>query len=178
MTSVDVPVPRRATVGDRVAWTVDDVFERTGGAVLAYLRAAGAGDSEDVLGEVFLRVARSVGRFDGDDGDVRRWVFTIARHCLMDEHRRATRQRRLLGRTPAPPVVPAPADPFDPELSAALDRLTEDQREVVTLRFVADLSLEEVARITRRPVGAVKSLQHRALRALAAALSRAGSGDD
>ena len=52
-----------------------------------------------------------------------------------------------------------------------MTQLTPDQREVVTLRFVADLAIEEVARITGRPVGAVKSLQHRALRALASAMS-------
>ncbi len=49
--------------------------------------------------------------------------------------------------------------------------LTPDQREVVTLRFVADLAIEEVARITGRPIGAVKALQHRALRALASTLT-------
>ena len=51
--------------------------------------------------------------------------------------------------------------------------LTPDQREVVVLRFVADLSLETVAAMTNRAEGAVKSLQHRALRNLAASLARA-----
>ena len=65
-------------------------------------------------------------------------------------------------------------------LHGALMLLTPDQREVVTLRFVADLAIEEVARITGRPIGAVKALQHRALRALAATLTTSGtrSGDD
>lgn len=39
-----------------------------------------------VLGEVFLRVARGLGRFRGSEADLRRWVFTIAHNCLMDEH--------------------------------------------------------------------------------------------
>jgi len=59
-----------------------------------------------------------------------------------------------------------PPEPFDPELVAALLALTPDQREVVTLRFVADLSLEDVAAMTGRSVGATKALQHRALAAL------------
>jgi RNA polymerase sigma-70 factor (ECF subfamily) len=71
------------------------------------------------------------------------------------------------------PTTPAPNEPFDAALHDALLQLTPDQREVVTLRFVADLAIEEVARITRRPTGAVKSLQHRALRVLAAALTTA-----
>jgi RNA polymerase sigma-70 factor, ECF subfamily len=147
------------------------VFASLGSAVHGYLRAAGADDCEDVLSEVFLRVARGVGRFRGGDDDLRRWVFTIAHNCLMDEHRRHRRQRLFVRRlATVEPTVPAPNEPFDPVLHDALLQLTPDQREVVTLRFVADLSIEEVARITERPVGAVKSLQHRALRALASAL--------
>jgi DNA-directed RNA polymerase specialized sigma24 family protein len=69
------------------------------------------------------------------------------------------------------PMAPAPNEPLDPTLHDALLQLTPDQREIVTLRFVADLSIEEVARITGRPTGAVKSLQHRALRVLASALT-------
>lgn len=147
------------------------MFASLGSAVHGYLRAAGADDCEDVLSEVFLRVARGVGRFRGGDDDLRRWVFTIAHNCLMDEHRRRRRQHLFVRRlATVEPTVPAPNEPFDPVLHDALLQLTPDQREVVTLRFVADLAIEEVARITGRPIGAVKSLQHRALRALASAL--------
>ncbi|HVM02425.1 MAG TPA: sigma-70 family RNA polymerase sigma factor, partial [Acidimicrobiales bacterium] len=58
------------------------------------------------------------------------------------------------------------------DLVEALSRLTADQREVVVLRFVADLPLADVARITGRRTGAVKALQHRALEALSALLDR------
>jgi RNA polymerase sigma-70 factor (ECF subfamily) len=151
---------------------VDDVFATLGAAVHGYLRAAGAAESEDVLSEVFVRVARGLGRFRGSDHDLRRWVFTIAHNCLIDEHRRRSRHRLFMRTLPtAEPTAPGPDEPFDPTLHAALLRLTPDQREVVTLRFVADLPIEEVARITGRPVSAVKSLQHRALRALSSALT-------
>lgn len=63
---------------------------------------------------------------------------------------------------PNQPAVPA-AEPLDPVLVGALLQLSEDQREVVALRFVADLPLEDVARMTRRSVGDTKALQHRAL---------------
>ena len=63
------------------------------------------------------------------------------------------------------------AEPLDPELLDALAQLTPDQREVLALRFVADLSLEDVARLTKRSVGATKALQHRALENLRAAVS-------
>jgi len=62
--------------------------------------------------------------------------------------------------------------PSDPVLRAALLALTVEQREVVGLRFVADLSLEDVAAVTGRTVGAVKSLQGRALENLRKAVSQ------
>jgi RNA polymerase sigma-70 factor, ECF subfamily len=131
-----------------------------------------------VLGEVFVHVVRDIGRFRGDDAALRRWVFSITHNRVMDSHRRFRRR--------PPPIlqpvlengeVPPPREPFDPELVAALAALSLDQREVIVLRFVADLSLEGVARITGRTVGAVKALQHRALDCLGRALSTAETAD-
>jgi RNA polymerase sigma-70 factor (ECF subfamily) len=123
-------------------------------------------------------VARSLPRFRGDDDHLRAWVFTIARNRVVDGHRRRS-TRPLLVDAPVPErAAPAPVDPLDPELLAALARLTPDQREVVTLRFVADLSLEEVASITGRTEGAVKSMQHRALEQLARILDAHVNAED
>ncbi len=152
---------------------IEAVFRRYAPAVHNYLRAAGAADSEDLLSDVFVDVMHGLERFQGDEDALRRWVFTIAHHRLVDEHRRRARRRQLLGRQTQLRVAP-PDEPFDPALVSALDTLTPEQREVVVLRFVADLSLETVAAMTNRPEGAVKSLQHRALRNLAAVLAGAG----
>jgi DNA-directed RNA polymerase specialized sigma24 family protein len=74
--------------------------------------------------------------------------------------------------TPVPDrAAPTAPDSFDPELVRALDRLTADQREVVALRFVADLSIDTVAALTDRTPNAVKALQHRALETLARELN-------
>jgi RNA polymerase sigma-70 factor (ECF subfamily) len=136
-------------------------------AVLGYLRGQGVPDPEDVLSEVFLQVARSLPRFRGADDEVRPWVFTIARNRAIDDRRRRGRRpsvpRAVLPERSARPA----AEPIDPALVAALGRLTPEQREVVVLRFVADLPLEEVASITHRTAGAVKAMQHRALAQLA-----------
>lgn len=148
-----------------------DAYLRYAPAVLGYLRGQGVPDAEDVLSEVFLQVARSLPRFRGSDDEVRPWVFTIARHRAIDDHRR--RRRRPAPTDAAVPDVadqPAPEAP-DPALLRALGRLTPDQREVITLRFVADLSLDDVAAITGRSAGAVKSMQHRALEQLARILA-------
>jgi RNA polymerase sigma-70 factor (ECF subfamily) len=140
-------------------------------AVLVYLRAQGVPEPEDVLGEVFLQVARDVHRVRGDETDVRRWVFTVARHRVIDDARRRRRRPVTTG-GPVPDVAAEPdGDPLDPVLVEALARLTPEQREVLVLRFVADLSLETVARITRRRVTAVKALQHRGLAQLSVAVS-------
>jgi RNA polymerase sigma factor (sigma-70 family) len=144
----------------------EDLYRELAPAVLGYLRAAGAPEPEDVLGEVFLQVARDLPGFRGESDGLRRWVFSIAHNRLID----AARYRR---RRPVQPVAvvpeitaPEPAEPFDPALVDALAVLTRDQRNVVMLRFVADLSIMDTARILHRPPGVVKSLQHRGLRRL------------
>ena len=131
-------------------------------AVLAYLRGQAAEDPEDLLGEVFLQVARDLRRFQGDETDLRRWVFSIARNRVIDAGRRRRRRPRALG---PPPERPAPDQPppIEPALLAALAELTDEQREVVVLRFIADLPSEEVAVIVDRPLTAVKALQRRAI---------------
>ena len=147
-----------------------DAYRALAPAVLGYLRAQRAPEPEDVLGEVFLQVARDIHRFKGGDAELRRWVFAIAHNRLLDLRRRQGRRPEVV--TPEVPeqAVTADADALDPELVEALGRLTPEQREVIVLRFVADLPLEDVAKITGRKVGAVKAMQHRALDQIAAHL--------
>ena len=109
--------------------------------MVGYLRARGVPDPEDVAGEVFLQVARDLRRFREaqDEIAVRRWVFTIARNRAIDAARRARRRPRSSDAgVPDQPAMP-PAEPLDPMLVAALLQLTVEQREVIALRFVADL---------------------------------------
>jgi len=154
--------------GQRDAGTV---YRQLAPAVLGYLRGQGVPDPEDLLGETFLQVARDIHRVKGDALDVRRWVFRVARNRVIDDARRRDRRPARSGETAAEQAGADVAPPFDRDLLAALDALTPDQREVVVLRFVADLSLDAVADLTGRPVGAVKSLQHRGLAHLAQAVS-------
>jgi RNA polymerase sigma-70 factor (ECF subfamily) len=155
-----------------------DVYQRLAPAVLGYLRAQGAAEPEDLLGEIFLQVVRDVPRFRGDDAALRRWVFTIAHHRIVDARRRAGRRPAVDGGAVPDVVAPSPPDPFDPELARALGQLTTDQREVVALRFVADLPIDTVAALTGRTATAVKALQHRALAALACCLNGRQGGWD
>ena len=153
--------------------TPEEIYVALGPRVLGYLRAHGVPDPDDVAGEVFLQVARDLRKLrDAEDViALRRWVFTIARNRATDAARRARRRPRASGaEVPDQPAAP-PAEPLDPQLVGALQQLTADQREVVALRFIADLPIEEVARMTRRSVGATKALQHRALENLRRSVS-------
>jgi len=169
-----VPCPVAVpTAGDPAAFEPDaeTAYRELAPAVLGYLRARRAPDPEDLLGEVFLQVSRDLDRFAGDAADLRRWVFTIAHHRMTDAYRRRARRPRIVDRRLPATEAPPAADPVDPALVSALHALGPDQREVVTLRFVADLSLDDVAAITGRTPNAVKAMQHRALGNLRRALA-------
>lgn len=136
-------------------------------AVLGYFRSHRMRDPENLTGDVFVAVTEKLAGFRGNDDALRRWVFTIAHHRRVDEIRRLQRRQEVLADAPSAPPT-HDAAPFDPDLLAALGRLTPEQREVVVLRYVADLPIRAVAGITSRRAGAVKMLQARALDALAA----------
>ena len=148
--------------------SVEVIYDSMAPPVLGYFRSHRMADPEGLTGDVFVAVTQRLPAFEGDDAALRRWVFTIAHHRRVDEIRRASRA------APAgPPTREAlePVDPFDPDLVAALASLTDDQRQVVVLRHVADLSVEDVAAITDRSPGSVKMLSARGLEALAARLA-------
>jgi RNA polymerase sigma-70 factor (ECF subfamily) len=149
------------------ARSVEAVYDALAPAVLGYFRSHRVADPEALTGDVFVAVTQRLADFEGDEAALRRWVFTIAHHRRVDEVRRAARLH-----APGLPGSEAveDADPFDPALAAALAALTDDQRQVVVLRHVADLSVEDVAHITGRSAGSVKMLSARGLDALAARL--------
>lgn len=141
-----------------------------------YFRGRGVADADDLTGDVFVRVAQGIGGFRGDGASLRRWVFTIAHHRYVDELRSAHRQRsRSTGEVPEIEAMPAPSGSLDADLLAAMEQLTDEQREVLVLRFVADLPIRDVGRVLGKRAGAVKMLQQRGLERLAAALD-SGSG--
>ena len=150
-----------------------DVYRELAPAVHGYLRAQRVPEPDDVLGEVFLQVARDLGRFEGDDDALRKWVFTIAHHRMVDAFRRQSRRPVIVDHELPELASDGLEDGglLDDDLIAALDSLTPDQREVIVLRFVADLPIESVATLTKRTEGAVKAMQHRALEQLSRRLT-------
>lgn len=160
----------RARAGSPEAFAA--LYERLAGQVAGYLRSRGVPDVEDATSEVFLAVFTGLERFEGDGDRFRAWVFTIAHRRSVDRWRRAGRSPALepLDEAP-PPLVPSAEEGAlvalgDDRVRELLGLLSPDQRDVLLLRVVADLSLEQVAAVLGKREGAVKALQHRALERL------------
>ena len=169
----------RARDGDEDAWA--EIFAELAPVVLGYLRANGAPEPEDILSEAFLQVARDIGGFEGDQESFRAWVFTILHHRLIDARRHSA--RRPVDLTPEPPEPRARvADAAEEALARiGLERvqevlagLSDEQREVLLLRVIGDLSIENVARAMGKRPGAVKALQRRGLAAIKRELTQKG----
>jgi RNA polymerase sigma-70 factor (ECF subfamily) len=137
--------------------------------VTAFLRVNAGGDCDDLVNEVFLRVFRGLHQFSGDERGFRAWVFTIAHNVLRDMGRRRRREPDLLDLRDIDDCVGGDSEDDamtslgSQSVDRVLQRLTSEQREVLVLRFVIDLSLYETALAIGRPVSAVKAMQRRAL---------------
>ena len=123
---------------------------------------------------------RGLSDFEGSEQQFRSWVFTIAHRRLQDERRRVARRPHLAAMTGD---VVVPGGDVEQEALELLghdwvmrvsEQLSADQRTVLLLRTVADLTAEEVAKITGKTVGAVRALQRRALEAIRKKLAREG----
>lgn len=126
--------------------------------------------------ETFVAAVGSIrGLRDSREPVVRAWILHICRHKVVDHLRGKYRRDRPVEL--GSPAVSDPAEIVETRLLAevvrdAMTELTEDQRDILVRRFVLDQSLEDVATGTGRSVGAVKSLQHRAVAALGRVLAR------
>jgi RNA polymerase sigma factor (sigma-70 family) len=167
---------KAAQAGQDEAWAA--IYHDLAPAVLGYLLAQGAAEPEDLLGEVFLQMVRDVGSFTGGGAQFRAWAFAIAHHRLADD-------RRYRGRRPAEPASPealaqSPTQYENPEgpgvvdrrIRDALRRLSQEQRSVILLRVLGDLTVSEVARLLGKTPGAVKAAQRRALESLRRQLTK------
>lgn len=166
----------RAIAGDRASW--DGLFDRFYPAVYRYAMAR-LGDpsaAEEAAQDVFVAAVGSLRTLrERRAPAVEAWFFRIARFTVADHIRRAMRHRRDLRAALDEPLDPGVlvADRLAAyQIREALAELTDDQRDVIVRRFVLDQPLDEVARVMGRRVGAIKSLQHRALAQLAKRLGR------
>jgi RNA polymerase sigma-70 factor (ECF subfamily) len=162
---------RRAATGDEAAWSA--FFNQYAPALLGFLRGAGAPEPDDQLSEVFLQVARDIHTFTGDETNFRGWIFTIARNRMLDALRSQNRR----------PVTPVDWQTYtashehadkhaaaqNDEIDAAFDtyRLLEDleplERDIIVLRYIADLDTKTVGLIVGKRANTVAVTARRAL---------------
>ena len=143
--------------------------------LLRYFLVAAPAAAEDLASETWLGVVRGIDRFQGNEPAFRAWVFTIARHEVLDWRRRAARRPTQAVAAHTLAERAAPDDPaadavegFSTRAALAMvATLPADQAEAVVLRVVAGLGVDRVAAIMGKRPGTVRVLTHRGLRRLA-----------
>lgn len=176
---LDDAVVQRAREGDHQAF--GQLWTALAPAVRAFVWSRGAREPDDVTSEVFLSFLQSLARVSGGLDEARALLFTIAHRRVADEYRARSR-RPVAGRweveddtrvTPSAEHAALTAIAGEAAL-AALEVLTTEQREVLTLRIYGDLSLDQVAAVTGKRTSAVKALQHRGVETLRRRASELG----
>jgi RNA polymerase sigma factor (sigma-70 family) len=149
------------------------IYETLAPRVSGYLRSHGSSDPEGLTQDVFLTLFHRMPGITGGAAGLRTFTFSLAHARVVDELRARTRQpvtvpylpetdQRVADSAETVAVRTLGAE----HVLALVERLNDGQREVVLLRVVAGLSLEETATTTGRSIGAVKQLQRRGLLAL------------
>jgi RNA polymerase sigma-70 factor, ECF subfamily len=171
----------RAQQGDRDA--LEELYLLHFDRIYSYLHMSVGNryDAEDLTTQTFVKMLESIGRFRWQAAPFSAWLFRIAHNLAMD-HFRATRRWQ--------PEQDVPEPPGSEEASAEeqamhvigrqsmvelIDKLSPEQQQVLTLKFVFNFPNAEVATILGKTEGAIKSLQHRALVSLEKQLTRPSS---
>jgi RNA polymerase sigma-70 factor (ECF subfamily) len=147
---------------------VDAVFR------FIYYRVNDRALAEDFTSETFLRALRRISTISYQGRDIGAWFVTIARNIVLD-HMKSARHRLEVTTADSPESddhAPSPENAVlstltNERLMAAVSKLGEEQRECVLLRFIQGFSVSETAAVMGKNDGAIKALQHRAIRKLA-----------
>jgi RNA polymerase sigma factor (sigma-70 family) len=155
------------------AWAFEVLYRDLSPVVTGYLRLHGAAEPDDLASETFVGVFTGLAGFSGNEDALRSWVFTIAHRRLIDDWRRRSRRPQLTDDAGDLTLLPGGNAEDDALLRVGTDdvhrmcsQLPDDQRSVLLLRVLADLTVEQVASVMGRSVGSVKALQRRGLRTL------------
>ena len=161
------------------AWAFEVLYRDLAQSVSGYLRLHRAVEPDDLASETFIGVFTGLNGFTGDEAALRAWVFTIAHRRLVDDWRRRSR-RPQVSDDPGDLTELRGGDVEDDALVGVgtetvhrlCAELPDDQRSVLLLRILADLTVEQVAQAIGRSVGATKALQRRGLRTLRGRLEK------
>jgi len=135
-------------------------------------------DAEDLTTQTFLKMLEKIGSFKWQSAPFSAWLFRIAHNLAMD-HFRANRRWQPEEEVPEPPGEEEPSAELKAmqtigreSMLKLIDRLSPEQQQVLTLKFVFNLPNAEVGAILDKTEGAIKSLQHRALVSLQKQIAR------
>jgi RNA polymerase sigma-70 factor (ECF subfamily) len=169
----------RAQRGDRDA--LEELYLLHFDRIYSYLHMSVGNrhDAEDLTTQTFLKMLEAIGRFRWQSAPFSAWLFRIAHNLAMD-HFRASRRWQPEEEVPEPPDSEEASAEEEAMQSIGrqsmlelIENLSEDQQQVLTLKFVFNFPNSEVATILGKTEGAIKSLQHRALVSLQKQLTRA-----
>jgi RNA polymerase sigma-70 factor (ECF subfamily) len=149
------------------AW--NDLFERYFRKMysFAYVRTGDTHLAEEIASEVFAAAARGIARYRDTGAPIGAWLYRITRNITADHvDRRARRPQVSIDTVQLETEGMALSVENAADLARGVAQLTQEQQEVIALRFYNDCSLQEAASALGKSVGAVKLLQHRALAAL------------
>lgn len=154
-------------------WATTTLWREYSSSVAGFARGRGSRDPDDLTSEVFLTVFEQLGTFSGTEADFRSFIFSIAYRRVVDELRQRGRRGEAIAWVPELDVRSEPSAEdvvsdrasYDSVMSI-LDGLPVDQRNVMVLRIVSDLTVEQIAEVLDKKPGAVKALQRRALDSL------------
>lgn len=162
----------QAKRGDKHAF--GKLYQRHVEAVYRYVfgRVRDKAVAEDITAQVFLKALEGLARYQPGDSPFAAWLYAIARARVVDHWRQQGRRPQAELIDALPSDEPQPGEFVDNEIAwnRAIDviaRLTDDQQDVILLRFIGEMSLSEVADILGKSVEAVKAIQHRALASIA-----------
>jgi len=171
MSKEEAKLIQRAKRGDPTAFA--EIYDRYQPAIFRYIscRVSDVAIAEDLTSEVFVHLVESIDGFTYQGRPLLAWLYTIARNLVTDHYRSAGRDSTVPLHEGLTDDSPNPGEAAEhaldqQRLSAALAHLTEEQRQVILLKFFEGLDNESIAQILGKSYGAVKSLQHRALEAL------------
>ena len=177
--SEEANLVQRAKGGDPAAFA--EIYDRCQPAIYRYVyyQVNDIATAEDLTGEVFVRLVEKIDRFTYRGHPMLAWLYTIARNLVTDHRRRAGRAQSLeLEKQPL-------ADSIDIESTVehtlaqhrvvkAIGGLTDDQRQVILLKFIEGVDNATAADVLGKSINAVKALQHRALASLRRILEQNG----
>ena len=165
---------KQAQAGGAAAFSA--LYEHYYDSIYRYVsfRTGSVADAEDITAEVFVRMIESIHRFKWKGYPFSSWLFRIAHNLVVDFYRKRGR-RQTVSLENAPPIAESVALDADARMDIeltmgnvrkAMENLTDLQREAITLRFAAGLSVAETAKAMGKKDNAVKALQHAGLKKL------------